>query len=728
MAGISSVCTKDRLIRSNYYSDTYRAEFSMNGVTQEWDVQHISIPFPKLKEIEFKTRFNISDEEMPEYYAHLKNNVKHSIKMVNKLKAINDEAVNRATFYFVKSHASAKENVQGYDIYIISEPSDLLVGSPIISDNGANLHMILNLGIRLVQNGKVYNDRGFSVGTIDLDSMNVVQADGKMLIKDSFFLFSSDGEEYPDAVTKDAYAFLPEDVITGKRNVSADSDIYAICSLLWTLLDGKHYTEKPDLSHVPRYAPNEKLIELLRAGMTDGAVARKDLNKVLFSTIKESQDGYIKFATPSYAPRVLKAVEEYKQYSNVDENDAQDQDYYDESSDDEETDEFSEEDNEIFIDRMSKRQKILSVSAAAMLSLFIIGGAFAGGKIMGEKGWGVSVRTVAEAEAVEEVEQETENIEQVVFTPAPISTSKPITDSEIPVLNFDTDYSWFRSEFNADEFCAVVFTDSFAIKQEIIEAWNFYISDNDIQCYVFARPEGTTDIRCNSKCGDKVLVIAGNGAGAMNVKMTQTELAQYFTYKFTYGTLNGLSCLRSTGSTPFVEPKPTPAPAQEPTVNVLEENPDPDGDGNNSAIDYTGNTAAENQYSQYNQGETYYNSGYSENYSGGQAVTEYTQQTEVTNTVTQAQEWGDSGYTVREFSITASNNTVRVGQTITVRVSGATTSMLEAGTSDANIATITSYQDANGFFIVTGRLPGVVLIEITDPNIGTASVQIEVIN
>ena len=86
MATIASVCTEDKLIRSNYYSDTYRAEFKMGGEKKTWDVQHISIPFDPVKEIMLKERFGIDESELQAFYTAFGSNLKHSLRITDALK------------------------------------------------------------------------------------------------------------------------------------------------------------------------------------------------------------------------------------------------------------------------------------------------------------------------------------------------------------------------------------------------------------------------------------------------------------------------------------------------------------------------------------------------------------------------------------------------------------------------------------------------------------------
>ena len=54
---MAQFCRPENHIRDSYYSDTYRASFRLDGEQRDWDVIHVSIPFPHDKEQRFmKTR------------------------------------------------------------------------------------------------------------------------------------------------------------------------------------------------------------------------------------------------------------------------------------------------------------------------------------------------------------------------------------------------------------------------------------------------------------------------------------------------------------------------------------------------------------------------------------------------------------------------------------------------------------------------------------------------
>ncbi len=736
MATIADVCTKDRLIRSNYYSDTYRAKFTLKGVKQEWDVQHIGIPFPPVKEIELKARFGLSDSDLQKYYLGFGSNVKHHIDMIEALKNLGDTNVDKSTPYYEKVSIFRRENDAGSDIYIISEPAEALVGSSVIQNNASTLHNILSLGTRLLQTIKTYNDRGFCVGAIDLDSFVTVQSDGRMIVKDNYFFFGTGEGNAVPVLTPDAGTFMPQSVITGKKQVSPDSDIEALCALLWTMLDGKHYTDSPDFSKSPKYAA-PGIVQALLNGLQNGTEARSELNKALREALRTTQDGVIRFSEPSYAQKQRSAVAEYLQYhsAEIDNNDDEDDDEneYDE-------DEELEEDPTIFTDRMSKKQKVLTVFSSALLSGLILAGSLFGGKYLGEQGWGAVAmpRPTGTPEATAEViESEPEH---TIATPMPMQTMRPIQDTEIPVLNLDKEYDWFRSEYPADDFCAIVFQDTYENEVELVEKWNFALGDDSIMCYVYARPKFKTGINCSTDGGDKVLVITGNGSGKIKVAMTQRQLVEYMQYKFTYGVLNGLSTLMSTGSTPFTVPTPTPEIPipTDPPIEVIE-TPEPIETPFPTPTPYVDNSgyypvqSSGQNYSNYSGSNTgvsssgtYGNNGGGGNsggtsYSGSSTAPVVPDWNSQDWTVTGS--WGSSGggtpvsggvssdsgstansgdFTVvtHTFALEGKNVMCTIGSTTGVKLTGDVAGAVRIWSSDTSKATVASSPDSSGWYLV----------------------------
>ena len=736
---IRDICTKDKLIRSNYYSDTYRIEVTRNKVRMIRDAQHISIPFSPEKEIILRERFGYTDEELDRFYEQFGKNLQHYAAISKELLEKSRVSIDSATVYIDAKTVIPKSGGVGSEVYFLMNPIESLIGEKsLISQKATTLHNILTLGIRLLRMLQTYNNNGICVGTIDLDSFYMTAGEeGKMQIRDGYFFFAK-AADGPVSLTKDAMTFLPPDIQNGKAGISPDSDMYVLCALLWTLLDGRHYTEAPDLTRPPKYAP-ASLTAALRNGMEHGISARETLSNELREAKRTCRDGIIYLTKPEYQDRITAKVEEYRKHhvELEEEEEEEPETQYD-------PEEELAEDNTIFLDHMTGKQKLAAGTAAAILSAAVIAGCLITGKILGENGWGVTAKPAVPFQQ-EKIPEETEAPIapplDVVYTPAPVPTSNPITPADYPTLELDADYEWFRSEYPATDFCAIDFENSFEISEEIIERWNFYLDNDSITCYVYKRPAFRTDISCSSEGGNKVLVISGNGSGKMCVAMRQNELAEYLQYKFTYGTLNGLSVLSSTGSTPFSIPVLTPA-----TEVPDEEEHEPDS---TDAVSSQVLTAAEKEerdreaaeellrqeQEQQAQRQSAWQAGdiqtspvsSSNNTVSSQQTVQTPDWSNSSTWVIDGGDWGnepqttvitDNGIetqlTTYSLVLYATNSVIGVGETTEIYNAGNTGPFTSVMSSNMQSIGVSQTPDANGHYRVTGLSPGVADISVTD--------------
>ena len=302
---LKKLCQSGNIVRHNYYSTTYRAAFSLNGgKTQDWDIQYIRIPFDTVQEKKLKARFSLADEELPLFYNRFLVEVRQHLIALEKLKELGDDAKIGTCTLFCESRKLEKTPSGQYDIYIITEPVSALVGGNIISDSGARKSEILQIGIRLLQSVKNYNDKGYSTGTVDLDSMVVENINGKQYIKNNSFLASSFQHSEAGRFTPDLTTHMPDNIASGDVKPSYDGDIYAVCSLLWTMLSGNHFTQKPDLSRKPIYC-SDAMAEVLRQAMDNGADAYRELSRTLHREYSDISNGMasntaIPFSRPQY--------------------------------------------------------------------------------------------------------------------------------------------------------------------------------------------------------------------------------------------------------------------------------------------------------------------------------------------------------------------------------------------------------------------------------------------
>ena len=311
---LKKLCSDANIIGETYYGTIYRAVFTLNGEKAEWDICHIGIPFSPRKEAEMMRHINL-------------------IKALNAtgipgvLKSIVEY---RSVQYYPRV---SREGVQiGQDFYLISTPMEPFVGTDIITQQGAYLQDINNLAVRLLQTAKALNEYGFTLGAVDLDSCFYVSDETtKKYLKLGYGFYGTGPGIVPESYPVDIRPFIPETVANGQEKQSLDSDVRMICAYIWTMLDGKHYTEPnvnawaalkyysltpqslPANMH-PKYAPSE-LSAILAEGMARGADAVRSLQtdiRQLNRLIACGQvpNTYIPFEEPSYLRQPLPELRE----------------------------------------------------------------------------------------------------------------------------------------------------------------------------------------------------------------------------------------------------------------------------------------------------------------------------------------------------------------------------------------------------------------------------------
>ena len=319
----AKLCESGAVVRENYYSITYRANFILGeGEPQNWDIQHIRVPFPEIKEERLKARFNITDKDLGDFYSRFFQELKSHLRVCRELENLHDEKrIDSSTAYY-KMGSSIQDPTDGHlDVYLVYSPMDTLVNSSYLTDSSARLSGILSLGKRLLQIVKNYNGAGYSVGALDLDSIFLDTVNGKAFVKNSFFFAAEAHSDKSDQkekapLTPDLRLHMKQAETGGQDTVSFDNDVYAVCSVLWTLLSGKHYTEAPSLTVKPRYA-GEELTACLENAIREGAGALRSLANQLRKELSliesgEREDIEITFDTPPYAAAYAHIDDKYR--------------------------------------------------------------------------------------------------------------------------------------------------------------------------------------------------------------------------------------------------------------------------------------------------------------------------------------------------------------------------------------------------------------------------------
>lgn len=284
-------CTEYNLIRSTYFSDTYRASFELDGVTKSWDITHISLPFNEEKERLLQARFGIPSSELFEFYKRFAKCVQNSMAVVKYINDIpleeqsqnQDSTIKRDPARAVKSSAALykykriikKADKHGSDVYLVTEPLDPFVGSEFCTGTAISLNNLLSFAARATQiiNGFAYY--GFHIGAFDLDNIFFQNIDGKKFFTFGSFLYAGfDQDRVPKNWRSPAWPdmkelpTLPANADQSVKEGGAPSlvgDMHSLVDLLWTVLSGKSYRDTPDYEETPRYAPAE-LLEVLRQG------------------------------------------------------------------------------------------------------------------------------------------------------------------------------------------------------------------------------------------------------------------------------------------------------------------------------------------------------------------------------------------------------------------------------------------------------------------------------
>ena len=323
------LCTDTNKLKDTYYGSIHRANFSINGEKGDWDILRISIPFAPLKEAEFMQRFHVSREELPGFYASFEKAVVRHSSLIKELNATALDSVRksiveyRSVKYFPRLDRAG--NQIGQDFYFITAPMECFVGTEVFREQGAYLSDINSLAVRLLQTAKVFSENGFTLGAVDLDSCYLAGFEGKKYMKLGYSFYGTGPNTQQIGYTQDISPFVCDKVVSGLESQSLDSDVRMICAYIWTILDGRHYTEPNTNAWVasnfysgagdfpenlaPAYAP-EQLRNLLVEGMIRGAESMKALQTGIRAVNKaiaanELENTFILFSRPEYLSESL---------------------------------------------------------------------------------------------------------------------------------------------------------------------------------------------------------------------------------------------------------------------------------------------------------------------------------------------------------------------------------------------------------------------------------------
>lgn len=276
----AQLCIPSNKVRETYYSETYRAEFKLNGLLGIWDITHISVPFSLEKERELIRRLQILDEEsLIRFYQDFMQRLHQEQAFLRELRELNPEeepgetsisyGVTFANYRIRKSFPNEKVE-WGRSYYLISEQMDPIIGSDFIPDIGQiSLYELITLGTKFTRTLRLLSGTNIHVGTWDLDSIYVIPSTaGKKRIVNGCLLYGGkDGGKLLPQMNS-----IPKTAHESVQNGAAPSlatDLYAVGAILWNLCSGRYWAEEPDLTETPKYA-TDKLTDLLKACFEGG--------------------------------------------------------------------------------------------------------------------------------------------------------------------------------------------------------------------------------------------------------------------------------------------------------------------------------------------------------------------------------------------------------------------------------------------------------------------------
>lgn len=269
---LSRFMVPENLVRSNFYSDTYRAEFTVGGERREWDITRILVPFPPDKEEAALRRFNIRPEDKMHFYGKvlqcIKNDISVSQYIFNALdEGAEQEAVSlrRSCVQYLYTKPQRRENSITREIVRVSKPYKTLQDAGFIKPDGTiPMDKLLEIQIRTLQVIRQLNLIGVHLGAIDLDALLVAEdgdPDRPTLALGSFMYAGTDStpriQSYPACVPKNIFPALLENKDLAP---TYDTDLFSWSVLSCALMSGGHWDVMPDLSVYPAYMPQDLLI------------------------------------------------------------------------------------------------------------------------------------------------------------------------------------------------------------------------------------------------------------------------------------------------------------------------------------------------------------------------------------------------------------------------------------------------------------------------------------
>lgn len=288
------VCNANNFIYGNSYSNSYRATLKVGNEKGIWDIMHISLPFLPIKEAGLVHKYNLSKDKLTDFYVKFGECIKNSVNITNFLADSEVSSIVRYASYNIQK----KEEERGSDIYLITKPMQK-VSDYLHLNAGDTIHVldIVQFGARMMQIIKNLNAVEVHAGAIDIDSLYILNVGDKNLITLGGLLYAAhEAEAYID-IPKIQIPHMHISILDGEKPTLA-TDMYSVCSIMWTLLNGDHYSKIPNMSVYPKYsfnALNELLVASAKAmNFTDKTSQEKALRtttKDMHGIIRQIKNG-----------------------------------------------------------------------------------------------------------------------------------------------------------------------------------------------------------------------------------------------------------------------------------------------------------------------------------------------------------------------------------------------------------------------------------------------------
>ena len=279
---LASLCTKDKLTRCDYFSDTYTAVMTVNNEKKLMDITHISLPFKQNREKAVMDYFDIDREGMQELYTTLAACVTNNARTTTFL---NREKNTKSIVSILRIESVKKKVGRGSDIYMVTEHLRPLVQT--YFNGETTVKNIVNFGARLAKMvADIHQSEDDSVTLRVPDPEQIFVADdGKFVFGCFHYAYNIKSTKEPIQLAVTAPLHISPKVSRGEAG-DEGTDMFSISSMLWSLLNGDGFDKTTPTGTPPKYAP-EAILPILEMGFQADPEMFLEFKKKLMKLNKE---------------------------------------------------------------------------------------------------------------------------------------------------------------------------------------------------------------------------------------------------------------------------------------------------------------------------------------------------------------------------------------------------------------------------------------------------------